>query len=339
MSYSIGMDAIHLESGPRLAHTEYCSNDRLMRAVSEETGLPFEDAWDIDLVWSTNDGPVPWSERGRCTDMGHAEFLEGGVDRRAAPACPFTDPEEVLAFDAVEEYGLPEFDALVDYLEHDYRENQKARPNQVFTAGYYKTLVSGAIEAFGWEMLLMAAADTVRFEKVLDSFYRLSLHHYQAWAQTSAPVFISHDDMVWTEGPFMDPAFYRAVLFPRYKALWKVLKDAGKKVLYCSDGDFTMFLDDIVEAGADGVIFEPLTNFERVVERCGKTHCIVSSKVDCRTLTFGTHDQIRAEIDATLEVAFDCPGFMFAVGNHIPSNVPVENARIYIDYLRQNWSR
>ncbi len=339
MSYQIGFDAIHLKPGPRLAHTEYCSNEQLMKAVRRESGQAFEDAWELDLIWSNNDGPVPWAERGRTTDMGHAEFLEGGVDRRAAQACPFTNPEEVLAFDAVEEYGLPDFDELVTYYEAHFQEAQRARPNQVFTAGYYKTIVSGAIEAFGWEMLLLAAADLARFEKVLDSIYRLSLHHYKAWAQTSAPVFISHDDMVWSEGPFLDPAFYRAVIFPRYKEIWKVLKDAGKTVLYCSDGNFTMFIDDIVEGGADGLIFEPMTSLEGVVERYGKTHCIVSSKVDCRTLTFGTGEQIRAEIDATLEMALDCPGFMFAVGNHIPSNVPLENARFYMDYLRQHWTR
>jgi uroporphyrinogen-III decarboxylase len=61
--------------------------------------------------------------------------------------------------------------------------------------------------------------------------------------------------------------------------------------------------------------------------------------VDCRTLTFGTREAIRAEIDATLALAKGCPGFVFAVGNHIPSNVPVENARFYFEYLRAGWKR
>jgi uroporphyrinogen-III decarboxylase len=137
----------------------------------------------------------------------------------------------------------------------------------------------------------------------------------------------------------MSPDFYRAAIFPRYKELWRVLKEAGKKVLFCSDGDWTMFIDDIAEAGADGFIFEPMVSLDAVVERYGKTHCIVGSKSDCRTLTFGTKDDIRREIDATLELAFECPGFMYAVGNHIPSNVPVDNALYYMDYLRKNWWR
>ncbi|MCS7048124.1 MAG: uroporphyrinogen decarboxylase family protein [Verrucomicrobiae bacterium] len=71
----------------------------------------------------------------------------------------------------------------------------------------------------------------------------------------------------------------------------------------------------------------------------GKSKVIVGSKVDTRTLTFGMKDQIRAEIDATRERALDCPGFIFAVGSHILSNVPRENAEFYFQYLREHWRR
>ncbi|MCY3023357.1 MAG: hypothetical protein NTW87_30630 [Planctomycetota bacterium] len=338
MSYQIGIDTIHLRPTPRIAHTEYCSNDPLIRAVTKGR-KSFNDAWDFDFIWNSNDGPVGWGERGRVTDMGHAEFLEGGVDRREPKPSPFKSVEEVLDFDAVKEYGLPDFARLVAYYEETYRKSQAANPNQVFPGGYYKTVVSGAIEAFGWEMLLLGAADKDRFERVLDSIFQLSLHHYKAWAKTSIKAFVSHDDMVWSQGPFMHPDFYRRAIFPRYKALWKVLKDAGIKVLFCSDGDWTPFIDDIAAAGADGFIFEPMTSLDKVVSHYGGTHVIVSSRVDCRTLTFGTKKDIQGELDATLPLARKCPGFVFAVGNHIPSNVPVQNALFYFGYLKKHWRR
>ena len=335
MSYQIGIDTIHLRPTTRLAHTEYCSNDAIVRHIGEDR---FAEWMELDFAWSVNDGPVGWDERGRSTDMGHAEFLEGGRDRRDTVCCPFNDVEEVWAFDAVEEYGLPDYDELVAFYEKSYTEAQSGM-DQVFTGGYYKTIVSGGIQAFGWDMFLQAAADWDRFERVLDSFFRLSMHHYRAWADTSVEVFICHDDMVWTQGAFMHPRFYRRAIFPRYKQLWRVVKEAGKTLLFCSDGDFTEFLDDLADAGADGFIFEPMTDLEAVVSKFGKTHAIVSSKVDARTLTFGTKQRIKAEVDATLELAFECPGFMFAVGNHMPSNIPVENFRFYIEYLKQNWTR
>jgi uroporphyrinogen-III decarboxylase len=129
------------------------------------------------------------------------------------------------------------------------------------------------------------------------------------------------------------------VVFPRNAELWKVLRDAGKRVIYCSDGDWLAFLDDIAEAGADGFVFEPMMDLTPVVARYGKTHVIVGSMVDCRTLTFGSPNDIQAEIDATLPLARQCPGFFFCVSNHIPSNVPVENGLFYFDYLSRHWSR
>lgn len=351
MSYRIGLDTIHLRPTERIAHTEYCSNEDLMEQVAAEAsraaGRPvsFADAWELDLIWSTNDGPVPWSERGRTTDMGHAVFLRDGRDKRPARPCPFRDVHEVLAFDAVAEYGLPDSDSLVAYYQETWSKAQAKRPNQVHTAGYYRTIVSGAIEAFGWDMLLEAAAHRDAFERVLDGFFRLSMHHFKAWAKTTAPVFICHDDMVWSAGPFMHPDFYRRALFPRYRALWAVLKEAGKKVLFCSDGTWTQFVPDIAEAGADGFIFEPTTDFDFVCRAFGGTHVIVGSKVDCRTLTFGTKEQIAREIEATLAAARDArtgeflPGLMFAVGNHIPSNVPLANASFYFDHLKARWRR
>lgn len=343
MSYQIGIDTIHLRSTARFAHTEYCSNDALRRSVCVDRDAAgpaaFEDAWECDLIWSTNDGPHVWGSGGRTTDMGHADFLEGGVDRRQSKPSPFQTPEEVWAFDAVQEYGLTPFDELVRFYENSHLRAQGNFPNQVFTAGFYNTLISGAIQAFGWEMLLEAAADQQRFEPVLDSIYRISKHHLEAWARTSAPVFISHDDFVWSEGSFMAPDFYRRVVIPRYAELWKPLRNAGKKVLFCSDGNWIEFLDDIALAGADGFIFEPMMPLEPVVDRYGKTHVIVSSKVDCRTLTFSSKADIAAEVDASLALARRCRGFMFAVGNHIPSNVPVENALFYFHYLRSRWQR
>lgn len=341
MSYDIGLRACRCLPTERVAHTEYCSNDALIKSVTGRDVLTdadawraFYDAWDYDFIWATHDGPVDWSQHGRVTDMGHAEFLEGGRDRHEAQPCPFHAVEEVWAFDAVAEYGLPDFADLVAFYEQHHQTAQAGYPNQVHTGGYYKTLISGAIHSFGWEMLLLAAIDPDKFERVIEGFFQLTLHHVKAWAETSIEVFIQHDDFVWTQGPFMQPAFYRERLMPRYAALWRVLHEAGKTVLFCSDGTFTELVDDLFAAGADGLIFEPTTSLEYVVERYGGRKAIVGSLVDCRTLTFGTPEQIVTDIDRTLALAKDLPGFMFAVGNHIPSNVPVANGLAYMEHLR-----
>ena len=338
MSYRIGIDALHLKPTPRLAHTEYCSNDALVRAVEAETGKPFAEAWELDYSWYTNDGTVEWSRRGRTTDMGHGEFEAGGRDRRDPKPSPFQAVEEVWAFDAVAEYGLPDFDGLVAYYQQEH-DAAKRGADLVVPGGYYKTMVSGAIEAFGWDRILEAAVDQRQFERVLDSFFRLSMHHARAWGATSIEIFNCHDDFVWAGGSWINPDFTRGAIIPRYRELWKVLRDAGKLVVFTSDGDYTKFVDDIVAAGAQGLTFEPLTSFDEVVKRHAGQVAIMGSKVDTQTLTMGPISRIEAQVDATLALVQGRPGFFCAVGSHIPSNVPVENAKAYFARLRERWVR
>jgi len=348
MSRTIALDSIRLRPTPRWGHTEYSLGyhfDYMRKVTGLEPDDPdctraFHEAWDIDMLWNAEDGlHGNWFARGRATDMGHANYAENGSDFRQAVHSPFQQVEDVWAFDAVAEYGLADFDAQVQAYESWWQSEQAQSPHQLVTGGYYKTIVSGAIQAFGWEMLLEAAADLRKFETVLDSFFRFTLHHMQAWAQTSAEVIIQHDDFVWTAGPFLHPEFYREVIIPRYAALWKPLHQAGKKVLFCSDGTFTGFADDLANAGADGFIFEPSNPFAEMVEKFGSSHVLIGSAVDCRDLTFSSWEVVQQQIDQTLTLAQQCKGLIIAVGNHIPANISADMLDRYLAHYRAHWSR
>ncbi|HON72154.1 MAG TPA: uroporphyrinogen decarboxylase family protein [bacterium] len=344
MSREIALDTISLKETPRIAHTEYSLNyhtDYILKKteaskIDLDTIRKFYDILMIDFLWNTDDGlHGDWEKFGRATDMGHAEYAIDGSDKRIPKECPFKSPEDVWDFDTVAEYGLPDFDEQVSAYESNIQRLRDDFPNQLSTGGYYKTIVSGAIQAFGWEMFLLALSDISKMEKVIDSFFRFTLFHMEAWAKTSAEVIIQHDDFVWTGGPFMRPEIYRKVIIPRYAELWKPLHRSGKKVLFCSDGNFMEFAGDIVNAGADGLIFEPCNDFGFMVERFGGSTVLVGSFVDCRDLTFGKWEVVRASIDKTVELAKKFKGIMFAVGNHLPPNIPSEMMERYIGYLKE----
>jgi len=341
MSREIALDNIHLRPADRWGHTEY-SLEYHTEYLARRSGLLPDDpqflrrAYDalrFDFIWHTNDGLIDWEQAGRSTDMGHAEYAAQGADRRQPRSCPFEDPEEVWAFDAVSEYGLPDFEEQVRAYQAFLTERRTTHPNQLFTGGYYRTIVSGAIQAFGWDMLLLGASNMDRMEKVFDSFFRRTLFHMQAWARTDAEVLIQHDDFVWSAGPFMHPDIYRRVIIPRYAELWRPVHEAGKKLLFCSDGDFTEFVDDLAEAGADGFIFEPMVDFGMMVDRFGSSHCLIGSFVDCRDLTFGKWDSVQRSLARTFERLADCAGVILACGNHLPANIPREMLDRYFDYL------
>lgn len=346
MSRQLALDTISLKPVSQVAHTDYSLEyhpDLIRKTVGMEPDAPgavraFYDAWGIDFIFNTGNGLYgDWAERGRTTDMGHAVYAADGSDQREIHKCPFGTLEDVWAFDAVTEYGLPEFDEQVRANVQTLADTRSERPGQLTTGGYYLTIVSGAINAFGWDMFLMALSEPARMEPVLDSFYRRTKFHMDAWAQTDVEVIIQHDDFVWTEGAFMDPGIYRKVIIPRYAELWKPLHAAGKKVLFCSDGNFTEFAEDIAEAGADGFIFEPMNDFAWMAERFGQSHCLIGSFVDCRDMTFGNWDKVKADIDRTLDAARNrCKGVIFATGNHLPGNIPIEMMEKYIAHFLAN---
>lgn len=354
MSKECALKNIKLEPTDSWAHTEYSlhyhkeflekkagkKQTEVIRDDSpggtkgpSEFARQWKEALQIDFNFNNNDGLINWQEAGRVTDMGHATYAKGGTDERQTQVCPFETLEDVWAFDAVEEYGLPDEREQVEAYEKQIQHAREKEPNVFTPGGTYKTIVSGAIQSFGWDMLLMAASDPVKMEKVFDSFFRRSKFFYKCWAQTSAEAILTHDDFVWSSGAFMNPEIYRKVLIPRYKELWKMVHDAGKKVLFCADGNFTEFAGDVIEAGADALIFEPMNDFDFMVDNFGKECCLVGSFVDCRDMTFNRWDKVKADIDRTFTRLQDCKGAIVAVGNHLPANIPDEMLEGYFQEL------
>jgi hypothetical protein len=348
VSRDIALDNIMLRPSDSWAHTEYALEYHLgyCRALTGKDPSTVEgnralcDVLGFDFIWRTQDGVYDdWLAHGRATDMGHAEWADAGADRREPSPSPFRSVEEVWAFDPIAEYGLPSLQEQVAAYEELDRIARRDYPNQLTTGGYYKTIVSGAIQAFGWDMFLQAAADPEKIEKVFDRIFQRTLFHMRAWALTSAEVVIQHDDFVWTSGAFMHPDMYRKAIIPRYAELWKPLHAAGKKVVFCSDGNYTDFAADIVEAGADGLSFEPCNDYGFMVERFGGSHCLVGSCVDCRDLTFGLWEKVKGDIDRTMDLLGKCRGAILCVGNHLPANIPDEMLNRYMKELRPGLRR
>jgi len=329
MSTERGMAAIRLEAPDEIPHTQYITHPEWLEHLRAKRGRPqagFAELLDFDFRWSTD---LPEIGRGRWTDMGHAVWQPDGSDYRPARPSPFTDVEAVYALDPFEEYGP--VDVAARAAEYQAWYDEARRGTGLVTGGTYRSVVSWAIDAFGWENLLTAAGlDPERFGALLNRWADYLVQYVEAWARTDIEVFLTHDDMVWTQGGIFRPEFYREYVFANYRRYWETVKDAGKTVLFCSDGNFTAYVDDLAAAGAEGFIFEPLTDLEYVVSRYGRTHVIMGN-ADCRVLTFGTADQVRAEVKRCMDLGRACPGYFFAVGNHIPPNVPIANADACIE--------
>lgn len=342
MTYDHGWAALHLEMPPRVPRTEY-SAEFHWPLVKEVTGIEVTDessgedrlhamaafakAWNYDIFWSTLvDGNVFGDKR---TRMGHAEYADGPSAFDETRFQLYDDPEEALKFDPFELYGEVDEKKAREDFEKDYKFKSELFSNAVNMTGVYVTCVSGMIDIFGWDMLLESIGeDADGFGEVVQRYGRWMQSYFNALAESDVPVIGVHDDMVWTSGPFTHPEWYRKYVFPTLKSYLDPLREAGKRIVFCCDGDFTMFLDDLVDAGVHGFIMEPMTNMQEIAERFGKTHFFIGN-ADTRVLLLGTKPQIRAEVERCMNTGKSCPGYVMAVGNHIPPNTPIDHALYY----------
>ena len=342
MGHQDAWAALTLDMPEKIPRTEYSATEHwpLMQSV---TGLQvdrnsdygrkievmnaFMKAWDYGLFWNVM--VINQYFKGRITNMGHGAWAVDGEDIDSTVDCPFKTPEEVLEYDPFIEIGDYQRQKLIADFEGHYQLFQTILPEVINMSGTYVSLFSGLISIFGWEMLLLAGGtDRERFGEVVIRYETWIKQFFDAFAETDIPVMMVHDDITWDSGPIFHPDWYRKYIFPAYKRLWAPVIEAGKKIIFTSDGNYTLFLDDIVNCGAHCLVMEPTTDMALFAEKYGKTHSFIGN-ADTRILLNGTREMIRAEVERCINIGKECPGFIMAVGNHIPPNTPVDNAIYY----------
>jgi len=342
MSYADGMAAMNLEFSSRVPRTEFsaCHHWELVKTVTgidvssksneaerEKARIAFMKEWNYDFVWNVLIHNQIYD--GKYTKMGHAVYATDGEDYDTELFQYFTEPEDVLKFDFDAELGQRDIKQLTRDFNNNYADVSKVATDAVNTSGIYVTLMSGLIEMLGWDMLLLTAGIyPEEFGDFTNRYAKWMQQYFEALAETDFPVVKIHDDIVWTAGAFLNPEWYRKYIFPNYKKYFAPLIESGKKIIYTCDGNFSAFIDDIADSGVNGFIMEPLTDMKYIAEKYGKTHVFVGN-ADTNVLLRGTKEDIYNEVKRCMDIGKSCPGFFMAVGNHIPSNTPIENALYY----------
>lgn len=348
MSIAGGLGALRLEMPEKIPRTEYSAhfhwelvnkvtgmhvNSKSGAEVKEEASRRFVKAWDYGFFWNilTHNNVFD----GKYTKLGHAEYMADGEDFSEEVSSLLEDPEDVFSFDPFEIYGERREEELIRQYDENYDNMCVSFPDTVNMTGIYITCISGALEILGWDTLLLAAGmDLKEFGAFIGRYERWIGQYFKALARCKAETVMIHDDITWTSGAFLHPDFYRTYIFPAYKRLFQPLFQAGKRVLFTSDGNYTEFLGDIADCGVHGFVFEPCMNLADICEQYGSTHVLVGN-ADTRILLMGEKEDIRQEVKRCIDIGRSCPGYIMAVGNHIPANTPVENALWYQDFYEK----
>jgi uroporphyrinogen-III decarboxylase len=104
--------------------------------------------------------------------------------------------------------------------------------------------------------------------------------------------------------------------------------------MFTSDGNYSLFVDDLARCGVSGFILEPMTDMAYIAENYGSTHVFIGN-ADTRILLNGSRSDIRNEVERCMSIGKPYPGFFMAVGNHIPPNTPVDNVLYYMQVYEE----
>lgn len=133
------------------------------------------------------------------------------------------------------------------------------------------------------------------------------------------------DDIAFHSGPLFSPVWLKEHLFPRLARVISAYHRKGIKVMFHSDGNLNPILDDLVEAGIDGLNpIEILAGMDVGEIHKRYPHLFMAGGIDVsQLLSFGTPVKIK---DAVKKAIDDAQGrLMVGSSTEIHSDVPLIN--------------
>jgi uroporphyrinogen decarboxylase len=170
------------------------------------------------------------------------------------------------------------------------------------------------------------------FERITE--YKIRLAH--ELLKLDLPIYHHGDDLGFQSSTFFSDAMFKELLLPYLKRLFKVYKNAGKKVAYHSCGNVTKMLPYLIDAGVD--ILEPVQpcmDLQYLKDAFGEV-LIFWGGIDTQTvLPSGTPDEVREHTRHVIRTLGRRGGLIIGPSQEIMSDVPVENIVAMVETIRE----
>ena len=188
------------------------------------------------------------------------------------------------------------------------------------------------------KMLMNFLIDPSFVEAVMDVVLETNMQVVRNAIRTGADIILVGDDYAANEAPLMSPQVFHEFIAPRLKKMVNMVHQEGAYFIKHSDGNLWPILDDILDAGVDGLNpIEPQAGMDigEVKQYCGDRVCL-SGNIDCgQLLPHGTTEQVRQAVIECIRKAAPGGGFIMHSSNSIHSSVNPENYLAMIQATRE----
>ena len=152
------------------------------------------------------------------------------------------------------------------------------------------------------------------------------------------------EDLCDQRGPMVSPKFLRKAYFPKVEYVLEPLLEAGAKIVWHCDGNYSKLLDDVLATGVNGLQGfqqECDMNLEWIVEkraRNGDPLLIYGPMSVTKTLPYGSPKDVRAEVEWAMNVCRDKASLIYFTSNTVVPDIPLENVQTLWDtVLKSRW--
>lgn len=194
---------------------------------------------------------------------------------------------------------------------------------------HYTTCFHWALAIFGFELLCEVGMEEDDFHDLISRFADISTRITTAWSQVEGlEGFILHDDLAMTAGTIFEPDWYRRHIIPQYPKIFAPLKARNIPIIFTSDGNCSVLVDDIFAAGADGFNIEYLVDMGDICRQ--HPDKIIIGNINNANIAAGPKAAIETEVTQCFEDARDCPGFVINVGGGLTHQIPIPRLEQYL---------
>lgn len=195
-------------------------------------------------------------------------------------------------------------------------------------------------DVLGHERLLRAMIKQPEWvHDVFDTYTRVAIEMFElveAEGMRCDGAFV-YGDMAYSTGPFMSPRHYREFLQPCHRRLFDAFHRRGMPVIFHSDGDIRLVLDDLLDAGVDAI--NPLEakagmDVRELAPRYGDRLAFVGN-IDVRVLATNDRERIRTELESKLAAAMPYRGYIYHSDHSVPPGVTLETYQWLLEEVRR----
>jgi uroporphyrinogen decarboxylase len=241
------------------------------------------------------------------------------------------DESDLKKFDFPDPYASYRFDNLKKAIERF--------KGKVAVVSFMRDGWSEARDLHGFAQSLIDLIDRPKLvrgilEKAVDYYSELG----KLSAELGVDIAFSGDDIAGTNGLLMDPVYYREILYPPIKRLYKNWKKYGLYILKHSDGNLYPVIDLLIDAGMDCLNpIDPTAGMSlaKVKEEYGSKICIMGNVNCAGNLVFGTEEDVIEEVKRCIDIASPGGGYICSSSNSIPRDVKPQNYVAMINTIKE----